>query len=57
MNFSVTQILVEINFGHFEAQKSANLTILAGLYYEVIGNFEIFKCERIKNQIQSLQNC
>ena len=33
-DFSATQILREINFGHFEAPKTATLTILAALNFE-----------------------
>ena len=43
--FSATQILREIIFGHFQAQKTAILTILAALNYEFLGIWDIFKCE------------
>ena len=49
-NFSATQNLREINFGHFEAQKIAILTIGAGLNFEFMGIFDIFKCDIPKNQ-------
>ena len=45
LDFSATQILHEINFGHFEAPKTAILTILAALNFEFLGSFDIFKRE------------
>ena len=42
-DFSATQILLEINFGNFEALKTAILTISAALNFESLGNFDIFK--------------
>ena len=57
-DFSATQILREINFGHFEAPKTAILTIWAALNFEFVGIFDIFKCEMFQNiKIQSFQNC
>ena len=35
-DFFATQILREINFGHFEAQKTAILTILTALNFDVL---------------------
>ena len=56
--FSATQILREINFGHFETPKTAILTIYAALNFEFLQIFAIFKCEFfLKVKIQSLQNC
>jgi len=43
-DFFATQILREINFGHFEALKIVILAILAALI------FDIFKLEIPKNQ-------
>ena len=34
--FSATQILLEINFGHFEAPKTAILTICAALNFKIL---------------------
>ena len=48
-DFSATQILREINFGHFEAQETAVLTLRAALNFEVLGTFDVFKCEMPKN--------
>ena len=60
-DFSATQILREINFGHFEVPKTAILTILAPLNYELLGISDVFKCEIgeivMKIKIQSHQNC
>ena len=44
-DLSATQILREINFGHFEAPKTAILTILEALNFEYLRTFDIFKCE------------
>ena len=56
-DISATQILREINFGHFGAPKSVILTIWAALKFEFLGSFAIFKCEIVpKIKIQSLQN-
>ena len=44
-NFTATQILREINFGHVEPPKTANWTTLAALNFELLGIFDIFKCE------------
>ena len=53
-----THILREINFGHFEAQKTAILTIWAGLNFEFLGTFDTFKCDIfLKIKIQSFQKC
>ena len=57
-DFSVTQILCEINFGHFEAPKSANLTNSAARNFEFLGIFDIVKCDIFpKIKIQCLKNC
>ena len=57
-DFSLTQILREINFGHFEAPKTAILPICATLSLEFLDIFDIFKCEIPKKfKIQRLQNC
>ena len=57
LNFSATQILHEINFGHFEAPKSAILAVSAALNFEFLEYFDIFKCEIFpKVKVQSLQN-
>ena len=42
-DFSATQILREINFGHFEAQKNYHFDHLAALNFEFLRNFDIFK--------------
>ena len=56
--FSAIQILREIKFGHFEALKTAFLTILAAMNFEFLTAFDIFKCEIFpKIKFQSLQNC
>ena len=39
-DFSATQILREINFGHFEARKSDFLTIKAALNFKSLGIFD-----------------
>ena len=58
LDFSPTQILREINFGHFEAQKTAILSIWAALSFEFLDTFDIFKCENFpKIKIQRLKNC
>ena len=49
-DFSANQILREINFGHFEAPKTAILTIWVALNFEFLDIFDIFKCEIPKNQ-------
>ena len=61
-DFSATQILREINFGHFEAPKIAIVTIhmstWADLNFEFLDIFDIFKCEMfLKIKIQNLHNC
>ena len=57
-DFSATQILCEINFGHVVAPKTAILIIRADLNFEFLGRFDIFKCDIfLKIKIQSLQNC
>ena len=43
--FVATQSLREINFGHFEAPKTAILTIWADLNFKFLDIFDIFKCE------------
>ena len=40
-DFSATPTLLEFNFGHFEAQKTAILTIRAAMNFEFLGNFNI----------------
>ena len=51
-----TQILREINFGHFEAPKTAIKTIWAALNFEILATLDIFKCEIFpKTNIHSLQ--
>ena len=47
-DFSATQILREINVGHFEAPKTAILTIWAALNFEFVDIFDIFKREIAK---------
>ena len=49
-NFSATQILREINLGHFEEPKTAILTILAALNFGILAIFDIFKSEIPQNQ-------
>ena len=44
-DFSATHILRKINFGHFEAQKTAILTIWAALNFRILDIFDISKCE------------
>ena len=44
-DFSTTQILCEINFGHFKAPKTIILTNLAALNFDFLGPFDNFKCE------------
>ena len=56
--FSATQILHEINFGHFEAPKSANLNNSAALNLEFLGIFDISQFEIFpKIKMKSLENC
>ena len=43
-DFYATQILREINFGNFEAPKTALLTISAALSFKFLGTFDIFNC-------------
>ena len=43
--FSANQILREIIFGLFEAQKTAISTIWKALNFEFLDIFDIFKCE------------
>ena len=40
-DFSVTKILHKVNFGHFEAPKTAILTICTALIFEFLGTFDI----------------
>ena len=57
-DFSAAQILREINFGHFDAPKTAILTIWVTLNFEFLGTLNIFKCKIFpKSKIQSLKNC
>ena len=50
-DFSATQILREIISGHFQAPKTAILSICAAKSFEFLGTFDIFKCEIfLKNQ-------
>ena len=48
LDFSAFQKLYEVNFGHFEAPKTAILTILAALNLEILDIFDIVKCETAK---------
>ena len=52
-DFSATQILREINFGHFEAPKTAILTIWVALNFEFLGNFDIIKFEIFLKMLKS----
>ena len=55
-DLSAIQILREINFGHFEASKTAIWTIWAALNFEFLRTDDILKCENFLNiKIQSLQ--
>ena len=56
-DFSATQILREINFGHLKAPITDNLTIWTTLDFEFVETFDIFKCEiaQKKIKLQSLQ--
>ena len=57
-NFSTTQILREFNSAHFVAPKTAILTISKALNLELLGMFDIFKCEILPQiKIQSLRIC
>ena len=57
-DFSAAQILREINFGHFDAPKIAIFIIWAGLNFEYLCTFGIFKCEIfLIIKTHSLQNC
>ena len=47
-DFSATQILREINFGHFEASKTANLIIWSAMNFEFLDIFDIFKIQSLK---------
>ena len=51
-DFSATQILREINVGHFEPPKIAILTISAALNFEFLYIFDIFK-RKIQKKIKS----
>ena len=56
-DLSAIQILREINFGHFEASKTAILTIWAALNLEFLDVFDILKYEIPKNiKTSRLQN-
>ena len=55
---SPTQVLREINFGNFEAPKTAIFTIRAALNFEFLGILDISKNEIFPEiKILSLQNC
>ena len=55
--YATTQILCEITFGHFEAPKTAILTIWSDLSFELLGTFDIYKYEMFQIiKIQSFQN-
>ena len=55
-DFSANQILREINFGHFEAPKTAILTIWVAMNFKFLGTYDIFKCETFpKIKIQHLK--
>ena len=56
LNFSATQILREINFGHFWVPKTAILTIWAGLNLEILDTFDIVKCEIAKSGYAQNEN-
>ena len=47
-DFSATQILREINFGHFEVSKTANLIIWSAMNFEFLDIFDIFKIQSLK---------
>ena len=47
--FPATQIFREINFGHFEAPKTAVMTIWAAQNLEFLGTFDNLKREMYKN--------
>ena len=52
-DFSATQILREINFGHFETPKVAVYAIWTALNLEILETFNISRCEivpKIKSQ-------
>ena len=54
-DFSATQNFRKIDFGHFQAPKTAILTIWAALNTEFLHTFDIFKCE-IFEVMQSAQS-
>ena len=57
-DFSAFQMLREINFGHFQALKTAILSIWAVPNFEFLEDFDIFKREICpKIEIQNLKNC
>ena len=57
-DISATQILFEIISGHFEATKTAILTIWAALNFKSLGFFDVFKREIFRKiKIQILQYC
>ena len=57
-NITPTQVSREINFGNFEAPKTAIFTILVALIFEFLETLVILNCEILpKIKIQSLQNC
>ena len=52
------KILFEINFGDFEATKTANLKIWAALNFKFLGHLDISKFDIFPQfKVQSLQNC
>ena len=56
--FSATQILCEISFGHLDGPKTVILNIWAAQNFEFLRTIDIFKCEMLlKIKILSLQNC
>ena len=49
---------VKPHFSHFEAPKTAILTIWAALNFKLLGTFDIYKYEMFQIiKIQSFQNC
>ena len=57
-DFTITQILREINFGGCRSSKTAVLAILGALKMINLVNFSILKMQKfIKIKIQSLQMC
>ena len=56
LDFSASLKLHEVNFGHFEAPKTAILTIWAGLNLEILDTFDIVKCEIAKSGYAQNEN-